>query len=109
MYSPIVNPERARIRQVYILDRMVENNFITQADAAKATPLVIKRMTPDQTVHAGHVGEMVRQLIFAQYGADSYTRGLNVYTTITTRTKRCLRCGASGRAQLRCKAPLPEP
>ena len=87
MYNPIVNPERARIRQVYILDRMVENNFITasQAEAAKATPLVIKRMTPDQTVHAGHVGEMVRQLIFAQYGADSYTRGLNVYTTITTK------------------------
>ncbi len=87
LYNPIVNPERARIRQLYILDRMVENNFITQAqaDAAKATPLVIKRMTSNEAVHAGHVGEMVRQLIYAQYGAESYTRGLNVYTTISTR------------------------
>ena len=87
LYNPIVNPERARIRQLYILDRMVENGFITQAqaDAAKAMPLVIKRTTPEESVHAGHVGEMVRQLIYAQYGADSYTRGLNVYTTISTR------------------------
>lgn len=87
LYNPIVNPERARIRQLYILDRMVANNFITkaQADAAKATPLVIKRMTSNEAVHAGHVGEMVRQLIYAQYGAESYTRGLNVYTTISTR------------------------
>lgn len=87
LYNPIVNPERARIRQFYILDRMVENNFISQAqaDAAKNTPLVIKRMTHERTVHAGHVGEMVRQLVYAQYGAESYTRGLNVYTTISTK------------------------
>lgn len=87
LYNPIVNPERARIRQLYILDRMVENGFVTreQAEAAKATPLVIKRMTVDEAVHAGHVGEMVRQLIYAQYGAESYTRGLNVYTTISTK------------------------
>ncbi len=87
LYNPIVNPERARIRQLYILDRMVENGFVTreQAEAAKATPLVIKRMTVDEAVHAGYVGEMVRQLIYAQYGAESYTRGLNVYTTISTK------------------------
>ncbi len=87
LYNPVVNPERARIRQLYILDRMVENGFITQpqAEAAKATPLVIKRLTPDDQVHGGHVAEMVRQLIYAQYGAESYTRGLNVYTTISTK------------------------
>ncbi|MDO5653544.1 MAG: penicillin-binding transpeptidase domain-containing protein, partial [Brachymonas sp.] len=63
-----------------------ENGFVTQAqaDAAKATPLVLKRMAQDETVHAGHVGEMVRQLIFAQYGAETYTKGFNVYTTIST-------------------------
>ena len=77
----------ARIRQVYILDRMVENSFITpdQATTAKATPLVIKRMEVDQVVHAKHVGEMVRDMIFKQYGNDSYTLGLNVYTSITTK------------------------
>jgi penicillin-binding protein 1A len=33
-------------------------------------------------VHAEYVAEMARQLIFAQYGNDAYTRGLNVYTTL---------------------------
>ena len=35
-YNPIVNPERATIRQHYIIDRMLENGFITaeQRDAA---------------------------------------------------------------------------
>lgn len=86
--NPISNPKRARARQLYILERMVINGFITQAqaDAAKATPLVIQRLKRQQTtVHARYVAEMVRQLVYAQYGADSYTRGLNVYTTINTK------------------------
>lgn len=85
-HNPISKPKRARARQLYILERMVVNGFITQAqaDAAKATPLVIQRLKRQQNVQAQYVGEMVRQLIFAQYGAESYTRGLNVYTTINT-------------------------
>lgn len=84
--NPISKPKQARARQLYILERMVINGFITQAqaDAAKATPLVIKRLKRQQSVQAQYVGEMVRQLVFSQYGAESYTRGLNVYTTINT-------------------------
>jgi penicillin-binding protein 1A len=33
-------------------------------------------------VHAEYVTETVRQLMFAQYGEETYTRGLNVYTTL---------------------------
>jgi penicillin-binding protein 1A len=33
-------------------------------------------------VHAEYVAETVRQLMFAQYGNETYTRGLNVYTTV---------------------------
>jgi penicillin-binding protein 1A len=32
--------------------------------------------------HADYVAEMARSLMFAQYGADAYTRGLKVYTTV---------------------------
>ncbi len=87
LYNPIVNPTRARTRQLYILDRMVENKFITpqQAEEAKNTQLVYKRASYGDTVHAEYVGEMVRQLIYAQYGPETYTRGLNVYTTISTK------------------------
>ncbi len=63
LYNPIVNPSRARIRQVYILDRIVETGFITpqQADEAKNTELVLQRATYGENVHAEYVGEMVRQ------------------------------------------------
>ena len=85
-YNPIVNPKRARIRQLYIIDRMEFNRFITpeQAEIAREEPVKL-RTGPDTTrVHAEYVAEMVRQLIFAQYGDEAYTRGLNVYTTLNS-------------------------
>jgi penicillin-binding protein 1A len=83
-YNPINNPKRARIRQLYIIDRMVENGFITaeQADAAKREPLKVHSASDASPVHAEYVAEMVRQLMYAQYGDAIYTRGLNVYTTL---------------------------
>ena len=83
-YNPISNPTRARIRQRYIIDRMVENGFITpqQAETAKAQELKIKSGPDANHIHAEYVAEMARQLMFNQYGEETYTRGLNVYTTI---------------------------
>ena len=83
-YNPINNPKRARSRQLYIIERMEENGFITsaQAKAAKTEELKIRSVTAPNTTHAEYVAEMARQLMFAQYGSDIYTRGLNVYTTI---------------------------
>lgn len=83
-FNPINNPKRARSRQLYIIERMEENGFITaaQAEAAKAEQLSIKTTSDNTRVHAEYVAETVRQLIYAQYGDESYTRGLNVHTTI---------------------------
>ena len=83
-YNPISNPKRARSRQLYIIERMEENGFITAQQAIDAKKEALKiRSGPDNTrVHAEYVAEMARQLIFAQYGNEAYTRGLNVYTTL---------------------------
>lgn len=83
-FNPIVNPDRARTRQLYIIERMLENNFITkaQADDASKETLKLKIANEIDKVHAEFVAETVRQLVFAQYGAETYTRGLNVYTTL---------------------------
>ena len=83
-FNPIVNPDRARTRQLYIIERMLENDFITkaQAEAASKEQLKLKIDNDINKVHAEFVAETVRQLVFAQYGAETYTRGLNVYTTI---------------------------
>ena len=83
-YNPIANPKRARSRQLYIIERMLENGFINaeQAAAAKQEQLKVKTNSDNSQVHAEFVAESVRQLMFAQYGEDTYTRGLNVYTTL---------------------------
>eukprot|EP00952_Eustigmatos_sp_NYUAD-ZCMA_P002643 11604-Eustigmatos_ZCMA.PRE.1 len=53
-YNPVRNPKRARVRQLYIIDRMVENGFITpeQAQAAKAEEIKLHRGALDDNVHA---------------------------------------------------------
>jgi len=83
-YNPISNPKRARSRQLYIIERMEDNNFITakQALEAKAEPLRIRPNNDKGRIHAEYVAETVRQMMFAQYGQETYTRGLNVYTTL---------------------------
>lgn len=83
-FNPIANPTRARTRQLYIIERMEQNNFITaeQATIAKAEELTLKTSRDASRVHAEYVAETVRQLMYNQYGEETYTRGLNVYTTL---------------------------
>jgi penicillin-binding protein 1A len=87
-YNPFSNPKRARARQLYIIDRMADNGFITaqEAAAAKKQELRLKANgvggPSALRTHADFVAEMARQLIYAQYGEETYTRGLNVYTTV---------------------------
>ena len=82
-YNPINNPERAKNGQLRILDRMVDNGFITpeQRDAARNETLRYREPS-EVAVHAEYVAEAARQLIFSQYGDEAYTRGLNVYLTL---------------------------
>jgi penicillin-binding protein 1A len=83
-YNPISNPKRARSRQLYIIERMAENGFITpeEAQTAKAQELKVRSGPDVNKIHAEYVAEMVRQLMYNQYGEETYTRGLNVQTTI---------------------------
>jgi penicillin-binding protein 1A len=83
-YNPISNPSRARTRQQYIIERMLDNGFITaaEAEAAKKQELQVRSGGDNTKVHAEYIAETVRQLVYAQYGDETYTRGLNVFTTI---------------------------
>jgi penicillin-binding protein 1A len=81
--NPIVNPERATIRQRYIIDRMLENGFITAEQHEAARKQVLHYRRPSEVaVHAEYVAEQARQMIFNQYGPEAYTRGLNVWLTL---------------------------
>ncbi|HSI53820.1 MAG: penicillin-binding protein 1A [Ramlibacter sp.] len=83
-YNPISNPNRARSRQQYIIERMQENGYITaeEAESAKKQELKIRTGADNTRVHAEYIAETVRQLVYAQYGDEAYTRGLNVFTTV---------------------------
>ena len=82
--NPIANFTRARERQLHIIDRMQENGFITadEAAAAKKQELHVRSGGDPRRVHAEYVAEMVRRMMFAQYGEQTYSRGLKVYTTL---------------------------
>ncbi|RMX00980.1 penicillin-binding protein 1A [Allofranklinella schreckenbergeri] len=85
-FNPIRRPERARIRQLHIINRMVENGFITADEAVQARKeakaMNVRRTLDNFPVRAEYVAEMVRKSMFERYGEEAYTRGLNVYTTI---------------------------
>jgi penicillin-binding protein 1A len=84
-YNPIVNPKRATQRQHYVIERMADNGYITEQQHDDALAQVMRYRTQNEVaVHAEFVAESARQLIFAQYGDESYTRGLNVYLTINS-------------------------
>ncbi len=89
-YNPFANPKRARSRQLYIIERMEENGFISaaQAKAAKDEPLQLRSSADKKILHAEYVAETVRQMVYAQYGPETYTRGLDVYTTLVAEEQR---------------------
>ncbi|MES2531065.1 MAG: penicillin-binding protein 1A [Pseudomonadota bacterium] len=84
--NPVNNPTRARARQLYVIDRMEDSGFITaqQAADAKQEQLQLRDPADPNRLHAEYVAETVRQLMYAQYGDSTYTRGLKVYTSIVS-------------------------
>ena len=82
-YNPITNPKRATQRQLYIIERMLDNGFITQEQHDTARTQQLKYRKPSEVaVHAEYVAETARQLVYSQYGDEAYARGLNVHLTV---------------------------
>ena len=82
-YNPIVNPKRATVRQQFVLGRMLEEGFITEAQYEAARHQVLRyRAQTEVPVHAEYAVEAARQLVFSHYGAEAYSRGLDVHLTI---------------------------
>jgi penicillin-binding protein 1A len=83
-YNPVVNPKRAKLRQMYVLRRMHELHFIVdpQFEAAQKEPITAKHGNQEFPVKADYLAEMVRQEVYDRYQDDAYTQGIKVYTTI---------------------------
>ncbi len=84
-YNPVINMNRAKQRQRYVLRRMLELNHIDaeQFKQADAQPIIVTRQVQEFATRADHFAEMVRQAIYDAYKEEAYTRGFRVYTTLS--------------------------
>ncbi len=94
--NPINNPKGARARQHYVLGRMLASNYIdrTSYETALAEDVHVRAERGDLTagvanmthsrVRAEYVAELARELVADNFHDEAYTRGLNVYTTISS-------------------------
>ncbi len=83
-YSPYANLERAKDRQRVVLNRMVEENYITpeQADSAYKEPLYLSSLRYGRESQ-NYFLEYVRKYLEERYGTEKvYQGGLKVYTTL---------------------------
>jgi penicillin-binding protein 2D len=91
--DPYSNQGGAIARREVVLDRMLRNRYITQAehDAAVASPLVLKRQTePINGIYtAPYYVAYVKRLLQKQFtGAVVFNGGLTVYTSLDTRMQK---------------------
>lgn len=89
-YNPVASREQAERRRAYVLRRMRELNFISDAEQqdALAGPITGELYGPRVEIEAPYVAEMVRQALFDQFGGRIYADGFRAYTTVDSRLQR---------------------
>jgi len=84
--NPFRNRERAVERRNYVVDRMLEDGYITAAEAetARKAPIAITQRTRGAHIYAGeYFAEEVRRFVLEKYGEKAlYEGGLSVRTTL---------------------------
>ena len=84
-YHPTRKYDAAVARRNWVIDRMMEDGYITegQADLAKVAPLKTIERDEERTVSAPYFAEEVRRILASRYGGESlYQGGLVVRSTI---------------------------
>ena len=93
-YSPFRYPERAKQRQIYVLNRMVEDGFITNIQATEAINKVLD-IKPRKNLYIEEVPvytEYIRRYISEKYGDEVlYNEGLSVYTSVNIEMQKIAR------------------
>ncbi|KTD24793.1 penicillin binding protein 1A [Legionella lansingensis] len=82
--NPIANPLAAKKRRDHVLERLLEEKYITEKEYQEAVtqPITAKYHGTNIEVSAPYVAEMIRQSLYEHFGPKAYTKGYKVYTTI---------------------------
>ncbi|WP_455216733.1 penicillin-binding protein 1A [Kaarinaea lacus] len=83
-YNPIINPARALARRNYVLNRMVDLEYISEEQYKEAITTVDDSQLHglSQEVSAPYIAEMVRAEMVTRYGEAAYSDGFNVVTSV---------------------------
>jgi len=84
-YSPFYYPERAKQRQVYVLNRMVAEDYITDMEASEAinTQMDIKPRRNYYLEQVPVYTEHIRRYVEGKYGKEAlYSQGLKIYAAV---------------------------
>ena len=90
-YSPFRHPERAKQRQIYVLNRMLIEGYATkeQVDEAINTEVEIKPRRNLYIEEIPYYTEQVRRYIEEKYGREIlYTQGLKIYTAVNVEMQK---------------------
>ena len=82
-YDPVQNSDAAKARRSQVLDAMVDSSFITisEAEAAKSEPIVVKQAST--SLYAAHFTFRVREQLIRELGERAaYRGGYTVFTTL---------------------------
>ncbi|HEX6591028.1 MAG TPA: penicillin-binding protein 1A [Moraxellaceae bacterium] len=84
-FNPVNNPKRALIRRDWIIGRMLDLGYISQAehDRAIKAPVGLNFRATFADVNGPYLAEMVRDTLVQQYGEGIYSSGWKVYTTVS--------------------------
>jgi len=93
-YSPFRHPERAKQRQIYTLNRMVAEDYITNIQATEAINQVLD-IKPRRNWYIEEVPvytEHIRRYLEKKYGPDTlYKEGLQVYAAVNIEMQKAAR------------------
>lgn len=87
-YNPFVNPDAAVTRRNEVLQKMLEQKYITQAQYKQARATTLVTNPPFVNIKAPHFVFYVKSLLEQEFGSEVVgTAGLNIYTTLDLATQ----------------------
>nr|WP_282437225.1 PBP1A family penicillin-binding protein [Vibrio amylolyticus] len=94
--NPIYSLDRATFRRNVVLRRMLDEQYITQAEfeEARAEAIESRYHSAEIELRAPYVAELARAWLVEQDGEAAYTQGKSIYTTVDSKLQKAANTAA---------------